>query len=55
VARKEPASEQALLALLNPSPDEVLKIWPVDNRVGNVRNTGPGLVQPLEPELGSLL
>jgi hypothetical protein len=29
-------------------PDEWLKIWPVDNKVGNVRNTGAELVLPLE-------
>jgi putative SOS response-associated peptidase YedK len=27
---EEPASEQELLALLKPCPDEALKIWPVD-------------------------
>ncbi len=45
---EEPASELELLALLRPCPDETLKIWPVDNRVGNVRNTGAELVLPLE-------
>jgi putative SOS response-associated peptidase YedK len=34
---EEPASEQALLALVKPCPDEALKIWPVDKMVGNVR------------------
>ncbi|WP_079543720.1 SOS response-associated peptidase family protein [Bradyrhizobium lablabi] len=34
---EEPATEQELLALLKPCPDEWLKIWPVDNKVGNVR------------------
>jgi putative SOS response-associated peptidase YedK len=47
---EEPATEQELLALLRPCPDETLKIWPVDNKIGNVRNTGPQLIQPLEPE-----
>jgi putative SOS response-associated peptidase YedK len=32
-----------LLALLEPCPDEALKIWPVDMAVGNVKNTGPQL------------
>jgi hypothetical protein len=27
------------------------KIWRVDNKVGNVRNTGPGLILPLEDPL----
>jgi hypothetical protein len=44
----EPATEQELLALLRPSPDEWLKIWPVDNKVGNVRNTGAELKLPIE-------
>jgi putative SOS response-associated peptidase YedK len=48
---EEPATEQELLALLKPCPDEALKIWPVDNKVGNVRNTGPELIRPLEPAL----
>jgi putative SOS response-associated peptidase YedK len=47
---EEPATEQELLALLRLCPDEALKIWPVDNKVGNVRNTGPQLIQPMEPE-----
>jgi hypothetical protein len=32
-----------LLAMLRPCPDADLKIWPVDKRVGNVRNKGPEL------------
>jgi putative SOS response-associated peptidase YedK len=45
---EEPATESELLVLLRPCPDERLKIWPVDNKVGNVRNTGAELVLPLE-------
>ena len=30
------------------SPPEWLEIWAVDNKVGNVRNTGAELVLPLE-------
>jgi putative SOS response-associated peptidase YedK len=48
---EEPATEQELLALLRPCPDERLKIWRVDNKVGNVRTTGPELIQPLEEPL----
>ena len=33
--------------LTKPCPDEALKIWPVDKRVGNVRNNGPQLVLPV--------
>jgi putative SOS response-associated peptidase YedK len=44
---EEPASEQELLALLKPCPDEALKIWPVDKMVGNVRHNGPQLILPV--------
>jgi putative SOS response-associated peptidase YedK len=48
---EEPATEQELLALLRPCPDERLNIWRVDNKVGNVHNTGPELILPLEETL----
>src|SRR4029077_1938232 len=44
---EEPASEQELLSLLTPCPDEALKIWPVDKMVGNVKNNGPQLIMPV--------
>jgi putative SOS response-associated peptidase YedK len=44
---EEPAREEELLALLKPCPDDMLKIWPVNKVVGNVRNTGPELVLPV--------
>ena len=44
---EEPASEQELLTLLKPCPDEALKIWPVDKMVGNVRKNGPQLISPV--------
>ncbi len=40
---EEPASEAELLALLKPCADAMIKTWPVDKRVGNVRNKGPEL------------
>jgi putative SOS response-associated peptidase YedK len=40
---EEPATNEELLAMLKPCPDADLKIWPVDKRVGNVRNKGPEL------------
>jgi putative SOS response-associated peptidase YedK len=45
VLLREEANEVGpeLLALLRPCPDEWLKIWPVDKRVGNVRNREPEL------------
>jgi putative SOS response-associated peptidase YedK len=42
-----PATEEELLPLLKPCPDDVLKIWPVDKKVGNVRNTGSELILPV--------
>ena len=50
-AATEPASDQELLALLKPCPDEALKIWPVDRMVGKVRNNGPQLVLPVANEV----
>lgn len=44
---EEPASNEELLAMLKPCPDEWLKVWPVDKKVGNVRNKGAELVLPI--------
>jgi putative SOS response-associated peptidase YedK len=44
---EEAATDDELLALLKPCPDEVLKIWPVSKVVGNVKNTGPQLAMPV--------
>jgi low molecular weight protein-tyrosine phosphatase len=44
---EEPASEQELLALLKPCPDEAIKTWPVSKIVGNDKNIGPQLVEPV--------
>lgn len=52
---EEPASEGELLALLKPSPDDILKIWPVDKAVGNVKNSGSQLIRPIELEPTTLL
>jgi putative SOS response-associated peptidase YedK len=40
---EELATQEELLALLKPCPDDALKIWPVDKAVGNVRNQRPQL------------
>jgi hypothetical protein len=33
-------------------PEGVLRFWPIDKRVGQVKNDGPELLEPLpEPEL----
>ncbi len=42
-------------ALLRPLPDEVLRVWPVDKRVGSVRNDGPELLRPIIPTAASTL
>jgi len=33
--------------LLRPAPEAVLRFWPVDKKVGNVRNDGPDLIEPV--------
>jgi putative SOS response-associated peptidase YedK len=33
-------------ALLRPVPYDVLRVWQVDKKVGNVRNDGPDLIKP---------
>lgn len=41
------ADEAALKALLRPYPSERMKLWPVGRAVGNSRNDGPELAEPL--------
>jgi putative SOS response-associated peptidase YedK len=41
-------------ALLRAAPEDVLRLWQVDKKVGQVRNDGPDLIKPiaeLEPTL----
>jgi len=40
------ASEAELKALLKPYPGAAMAFWPVDRRVGNVRNDSPDLFAP---------
>jgi putative SOS response-associated peptidase YedK len=42
-----PASEDELLAMLKPCSEETLKVWAVDNAIGNVKNQGRHLMLPL--------
>jgi putative SOS response-associated peptidase YedK len=42
-----PAEPAALKAVLRPCPSEILTLWPVSPRVGNVRNNDPALLAPL--------
>ena len=38
-------------ALLRPAPNDMLRVWQVDKKVGSVRNDGPDLIKPIaEPE-----
>ena len=46
--------EGDVAALLKPSAEDVLRFWPVDKKIGNVRNDGPeliGLITEPEPTL----
>ena len=44
---ENPASERELKAMLAPYPGAAMTYWPVDRRVGNVKNDGPDLFAPL--------
>jgi putative SOS response-associated peptidase YedK len=41
------ATEAELKGMLRPYPEEAMAFWPVDRRVGNVRNDSPDLFAPL--------
>jgi putative SOS response-associated peptidase YedK len=41
---------ERLKALLVPYPPEGMVFWPVDRRVGNVKNNDPSLIEPIGPE-----
>jgi putative SOS response-associated peptidase YedK len=42
------------VALLRPAPNDVLRVWRVDKKVGNVRNDGPDLIKPIAKQELSL-
>ncbi len=44
---ESPATEGELKAMLKPFPGAAMAFWPVDRRVGNVRNDSPDLFAPL--------
>jgi len=44
---EEPADAHRLKALLAPYPSEQMTCWPVDTRVGNVKNNDPSLIEPV--------
>jgi putative SOS response-associated peptidase YedK len=41
------ATPDQLQAMLSPYPSERMTMWPVDRRVGNVRNDSPDLFEPI--------
>jgi putative SOS response-associated peptidase YedK len=47
--------EGDVLALLRPAPEDVLRVWPVAKRVGNVKSNGPELLEPQAPEVSRSL
>ena len=40
-------SEEQLKSLLQPFPSELMTLWPVDRRVGSVKNNDPSLAEPI--------
>lgn len=40
-------TEGDVQALLRPAAEDVLTFWPIDQKVGNVRNDGPDLIEPV--------
>jgi len=44
---EELATEEQLKALLVACPDDRLRLWPVHRKVGNVRNDGRELAEPV--------
>jgi putative SOS response-associated peptidase YedK len=51
---EEPASSEELKAILAPYPSERMTMWPVNKRVGNVKNEGPELAEPLVAQVALL-
>ena len=49
----DPAVDDPGRGLLVPATPGVLDAWPVSQAVGNVRNDGPELAQPLDPGAGA--
>jgi putative SOS response-associated peptidase YedK len=49
----EVAGDPAML--LRPAPEDVLRLWPIDKKVGNVRNDGPDLIEPIVERESTLL
>lgn len=48
-------AEGDVQSLLRAAPEDVLRFWPVDKRVGSVKNNGPELLEPHGPEVSQVL
>ena len=48
---EEAAEPVELKAMLAPYPADDMAMWPVSQRVGNVRNNDPSLIEPVDPRL----
>jgi putative SOS response-associated peptidase YedK len=48
---EEPASAEALRALLRPYPAEPMRVYPIGPAIGNVKNEGPALIEAIGPDL----
>ena len=44
---EQPATERDLKAMLIPYPSQDMIGWPVNQRVGNVKNNDPSLIDPI--------
>jgi putative SOS response-associated peptidase YedK len=44
---EEPGDADRLKGMLGPYPSEELTCWPVSQRVGNVKNNDPSLIEPI--------
>jgi putative SOS response-associated peptidase YedK len=47
---EEEGDAERLISLMVPYPEEKLALWPVDKRVGNVKNNDAGLIERVEPD-----
>jgi putative SOS response-associated peptidase YedK len=48
---EEPSESAQLKAMLGPYPADRMTMWPVDKRLGNVKNNDPSLVEPVAGSL----
>jgi hypothetical protein len=48
---EEPADAPQLKAMLAPYPSEEMTCWPVNTRVGNVKNNDPSLIEPISAQM----